>query len=205
MAQSEELVAEDHVEEEQLRKPQLYIVSTARRQATRALRRRPLGGKRHRFNLRICGGKVILRRGKALPLPEELFEKHEEELADLMRSGQIDIRVGGPNGRSIGMPPAEPKERKDESKKAPEDHADDQGEAESSPEAPEGEGGEDEGEEVEVELEEGELPEPDKPLERMNKAELIDYCVQVTGMDAADLEGMVKREILEAIQGALGS
>lgn len=197
MAQSE-AAAEEKAE----RKPEkpahrFYVVNMVRRQATRALRRKPLGGKSHRFNLRICGGKVMLRRGKALPMPEEYLEAHSDELKQLMLEGKIDIREGGPHGPSIGMPDAP----RPAPKKKPEPEV--EAEAEEAPAEEELEAEPEEAEEEEVVAEE--IPEPDKPLDKMNKAELIEYCVLVTGMDHDELEGMVKREILEAIQGVLES
>lgn len=228
MAQAEEnteAVVNDHEEDAE---PTLFVVNTVRRWQTRGLRRRP-GGRRSRFNLIMCGGKLRLLRGKSRPLPRELFEQFREELAARMLRGEIDIRVGGPNGESIGMPEEVP--RDDSPKKdVPAEDSAGAGVESPSDEASEGESEEElaaSEEEVEVsedepedaeeldeeepeeepeeEEEEEEIPEPSKPIERMNKTELIDYCVQVTGMDPADLEGMVKREILEAIQGALKS
>lgn len=230
---SESEAAVDHSETEDRTEPQLYIVNLVRRWQTRGMRRRP-GGKRHRFNLLLCGGKIRLLRGKSRPLPVELLHQFQDDLADRMRSGQIDIRVGGPNGPSIGLPdevelPEIPHDDGQE-KDAPEESQASAASAEAGVEASEGEPeeeseaseeeveepedeepadaeepDEDEDDGEDEEEEEREIPEPSKPLDRMNKAELIDYCVQVTGMDAADLEPMVKREILEAIQGALES
>ena len=223
MTSESAVVIEDYEDEQE----QLYVVSFARRWQTRSQRRRP-GGKRPRFNLILCGGKIRLLRGKSRPLPIGLFHQYQHDLVMKMRAGQIDIRVGGPNGSSIGL------SWDDEFMEVPCDDGsekDAQAEStaslessESGPEAPEGtdeppdqeeveaptsdESGvletDDVGDELEAEEEIGEsIPEPPKPLERMNKVELIDYCVQLTGMKADDLEPMVKREILEAIQGAL--
>jgi len=231
---SESEAAVDHKEDRT--EPQLYVVNLVRRWQTRGQRRRP-GGKRHRFNLLLCGGKIRLLRGKSRPLPVELLHQFKDDLAERMRTGQIDIRVGGPNGRSIGLPDevelSEVLHDDSQEKDAPAESQASVPSAEAGVEASEGESEEEpeaseEGveeleddepadaevpdedetdgeleEEEEEEEPEREIPEPPKPLDRMNKAELIDYCVLVTGMDASDLEPMVKREILEAIQGAL--
>lgn len=219
---SESEVVEDYEDKQE----RLYVVNMVRRWQTRSQRRRP-GGKRPRCNLILCGGKIRLLRGKSRLLPTDLFRQFRLSLGEKMQAGQIDIRVGGPNGLSIGLPEsselmevpydsskkdaqaestAESSEPSLETSKGA-DKLQDQEEVEASTndeseEAPEMD---DVGDELEAEGEEtGELiPEPPKPLERMNKVELIDYCVRVTGMDADDLEPMVKREILEAIQGAL--
>jgi len=235
-SESEAAVVEDHEDEQERPAVELYVVNTVRRWETRGLRRRP-GGKRHRFNLILCGGKIRLLRGKSRPLPTELFQQFQKELAEKMSTGQIDIRVGGPNGKSIGLPEDEElMEVRDDDRQEKDASEESQASASSSSPGVEASEGESEGEseaseeeveeptddepeedleaddedepEEEPELEEEEedsVPEPSKPLERMNKAELIDYCVQLTGMDADDLEPMVKREILEAIQGALKS
>ena len=174
---------EPAVKSEQSQGTQYYITNTVRRWQTRGLRRKPVGGKSHKFNLILCGGKVRLLRGKTRPITEEMFVKYGDELMKLAEQGKIDIRVGGPRGRSIkeGIPvkmeklpetPPTPKIEKKEPK-------------------------------AEEKVEESSIPQPPKPLDRMNKAELIDYCVQVTGMDPKELESMVKRDILEAVESFL--
>lgn len=184
---------------------QLFVVNTVRRWQTRGLRRKP-GGKRSKFNLILCGGKLRLLRGKSRPLPRELLEQFEQELADRMRRGEIDIRVGGPFGPSVGATPEKEVPRDTSAEAAQAEGTSGPAEGEAEPEAEEEEleeVDEEEDEELEDEPEEDALPEPPKPLDRMNKAELVEYAVQVTGMSSEELEPLVKRDILEAIQGAL--
>ena len=168
------------VKSEQSQGTQYYIVNTVRRWQTRGLRRKPIGGKNHKFNLILCGGKIRLLRGKTKPISEEMFVKYGDELMKLAEQGKIDIRVGGPRGPSLkeGIPVKEAPPKSPPTPKV-----------EKAP--------------VVEEKVEKSVPQPPKPLDRMNKSELIDYCVQITGMDPKELESMVKRDILEAVESFL--
>lgn len=150
----------------------LYIVSTyGKPKARKAWQQAPL---RHRMKTHIFNGTVRLGR-RPIPISEEHASKFAEELDELIAQGIIELREGGPDGRVFA---------------SFEDVASEAGEEE-EPE-------EDEEEEEEEEEDEEEV-EPDKPIERMNKAELVAYAMTVTEAEESELEGMTKRQIMELL------
>lgn len=166
----------------------LFICNTVRRQHTR--RKRMATGFRHRFKQIICNGKIRLVRNRPVPLSEELLEKHLEELRGLQEAGVIEIRIDGHNGPvyDFGSPP--PKEVKDDEPKDEEEAADaPEEEMDAEPELE----AEDESDD---ELEE----EEEVDIDRMRKAELVEYAAGRLDEDPAELEKLTMAEIKEMLQ-----
>jgi len=142
-------------------------------------------GFRHRFKQIICNGKLRLVRNRPVPLSEELLEKHYEELRGLQEAGVLEIRVDGHNGPvyDFGSPP--PKETKDDEPK----------DAEEAPDAPEEEM------DAEPELEaEDESEEEEVDIDRLRKAELVEYAAERLDEDPAELEKLTMAEIKEMLR-----
>jgi len=150
---------------------------------------------------RVCGGKVRLSRGDSVVITEDQFRTHYVELAQACARGLIEVHEGAFNGPVVkfnGAPPAgTPQEEPEEVviDVQPEPSTQEVQDPASAAEPVEDD-------EVSVELEaEPQLarPEPDKPLDKMNKAELIEYASEVLGERQEDLELLTKRQILEKI------
>lgn len=131
---------------------------------------------------RVCGGSIRLGRGDHTHISEEQLNKHYGELMLKQSQGLIEIRLGGHTGPVVKAVPAQ------EVATAVERVL-------STPTvvptpAPVLEVTDD----AEVSIEE-----PEKPIEKMTKQELIAYAAEVLGERESDLELLTKRQLLEKL------
>lgn len=151
---------------------------------------------------RVCGGKIRLGRGDSAIITEDQFRTHYLELSKACAKGLIEVHEGAFNGPIVkfnGAPPVgapveeEPEEVVIDVQPEPSTQ-------EVQDPASAGEPVEDDEVSVELEAEpESSVAAPDKPIERMNKTELIGYASEVLGESPEDLELLTKKQILEKI------
>lgn len=171
----------------------LWIVSTVGKPATRAAWQGAAA--RHRVNSHIFNGTVRLTR-RPIPASEEKVAEFENELRPLVEQGVVQIHKGSPDGPLFAFGEVV---KKDDAPKVPATVEDDQAKDEVQEPEPV-EAVEDEPEEEE----EAVMPEPPKPLDRMNKSELVEYALEVADAGFLDadreaLEDLTKAEIKELV------
>ena len=190
----------------------LYLVSMVRSVHTRT--KRASAAERTHLRQFACDGSIRLVRSRYQPLSEAWFTKYYDELWKLQESGRVEIRIGSPEGPAykFGEKNNESEqiiESESSSNDGSEGKESSEGDIESS-ETSESELIE-ESEDVDLEEEEEEEEEdeeeegvevsdtPEKPVDKMNKAELIEYAAATLDINENDLEGLTKRQILSKL------
>ena len=178
------------------------ITNMVRRTETRVARAR--SATRARPLQRICGNKFRLVRGKnrgGIVIDEDLLNEHWDELKEKQAAGLIAVHEGVYNGplfafdsldRQVVENTPEPAEEPSDDESEDEEQAADDSEEEA-------EELEEEEAELEEEPEEEMTAEPEKPVERMNKAELIAHAAVILGEDEGALEALTKKQIMERL------
>lgn len=174
----------------------MYVIkNTARGTHTRATRTIAPG--RAGSVQRVCGGAIRLGRGDWAVISDAQFQSFYDELAVKQARGMIEVHEGGLKGplAKFDAKPAAPTpipvpvevkhEPKHEPKPAPQEVP-----RPASPARPAA---------VVEESVELEAPEPDKPLDKMTKSELVSYAAEVLGEKESELELLTKRQILEKL------
>jgi len=159
----------------------VYIVKNMSRDV-RARTSRVLSPGRGGTIQRICGGHIRLGRGDSVVLGEDQLKANYDELARLQNRGVIEVRYGSRKGPLVAFKDYEHQPevkilKAEEPVAVPE-------------EAVEG------NVELVIETEESE---PEKPLDKMNKQELIFYAAEVLGEKPEELELLTKKQILEKL------
>jgi len=175
-----------------------WIVSTVGKVRTRA--QRQSSPDRHRVKHYIFNGTVRLCR-RPVPATLAQVEMYKAELSDLWKKGILEVRQGEPYGPLFefgevqhDVPEVQAEVTHDPAPEAA---------AEPEPAEPEVPAAEPEQEPDDGD-EDVPMPEPSKPIERMNKQELVEYALKVveTGYLDADreaLEDLTKAEIKELL------
>jgi len=132
---------------------------------------------------RICGGRIRLGRGDSVVLGEDQLKANYDELARLQSRGVIEVRYGSRKGPLVAFKDYDHQPEVEISK------------AESIP-PPIPEETANGNVELVIETEE---TEPEKPLDKMNKQELILYAAEVLGEKPEELELLTKKQILEKL------
>ncbi len=159
----------------------VYIVKNMSRDI-RARTSRVLSPGRGGTIQRICGGRIRLGRGDSAVLGEDQLKANYDELARLQNRGVIEVRFGSRKGPLVSFKDYDHQPEVEVAK------------TESSTPPPTSEETVDDN--VLIEIEE---TEPEKPLDKMNKQELILYAAEVLGEKPEELELLTKKQILEKL------
>lgn len=173
------------------------ITNEVRRPQTRV--HRATAPTRARSTQRICGNQFRLVRGKNRPgisIDRAMLEEHWDELWDKQEQGLIAVHVGSFNGPLFNFGEKAPEESKSAAPEVTDDEPEDEKSTEDDPEEETEEAEESSKEE---EPEEDVTPEPEKPVERMNKVELVAHAAAVLGEEEDDLEPLTKKQIIERL------
>jgi len=141
-----------------------------------------LGGDRNtlanrpRRAILMCDGKMRLLRGRSMGVGEEMFNTYRDEFKKLAEAKYIRVQVGGAQGPEY-----------DFSESAPIPMPSTPVVAAPPPPPPPPPPA------AEVKEEEPE----DKPLDRMNKTELVAFLAEKSGLPEEELSGFTKRQLLE--------
>lgn len=174
-----------------------WLVSVTRNNRSRLVRSSE-NSERSRYKLIIMDGVRVIP-GRDVMITKEQLQAHKAELKDLHDRGLIELHVGNPHGRhyfsdEVSHEPARPA--------APPPVPEVKTSAETvKPTAPPPPSPKPE-KEVEIKVVEEVVlrpAEPDKPIDKMSKVELIDYASAVLGLSTDALKDMTKREIMEQL------
>lgn len=151
---------------------------------------------------RICGGSIRLGRGDFTAISDNQLRTFYNELALMQSRGQIEVREGGLRGPLVDFTLTKPMTPPPDVKEKLNDQAESEDAAEEIQDSAGTAGEQEHDVEVDIELDSpaaSEPSEPDKPIDRMNKSELIAYAAEVLGESEADLEVLTKKQIMEKL------
>ena len=139
---------------------------------------------------RVCAGSIRLCRGDSVAISEDRLKFHYDELARLQNRGVIEVRYGSRKGPLVAFKDFDHQPTVEVSKIEEEILL---CEIEEIKETSNG------NVEFVIETEAEAILEPDKPIDKMNKQELISYAAEVLGEKTEELELLTKKQILEKL------
>lgn len=135
----------------------------------------------------MCDGKVRLLRGRSMGVGEDLFHTYYEEFKRAVEAKLIRVQVDGAQGKDYPFtkPDAEPEVEEQEVLAPPMDLGT------PPPPTPPAPVFTEKAEETSVSESEA------RPLDRMNKAELVTFLADASGLPEEELNSYTKRQLLE--------